>query len=287
MRWSGSSPRRLRDPIGQRVVTGGEEEKSMEFADQSVLPARVEARVRSAIGAISGCHVLAVDSSPPRAANILHRPGEFSIRVAGWSPSLHQATMHWSAKDTPDATGEQRVEDILSCVKWQMTLQQRFLDWGLARGIAAPLPIPGLTSSDKIEVGHLSMDHGLASLLHAEGTDILTFARETVYNLNQESDGRNSALFNDEGIEDLVIHSLVKVGDHIFYDGRALWINQDVPDTILAAVVGRRLGEVAEVPAIIADHLITGTDVENIDEGFEILIKPKLHGVPALAEMDL
>jgi len=246
-----------------------------------------EALLRSVIGAVSGVGILRLRGD--QAGHLI----EVYVKLTGWSPSLNAYTMKWHTTVRSDLDAEEQGRALVANLAAQIDMQRARLAQGLALGTAAPFGVSDMDGTvEDTKWAHLLVDHGLAVLLqdrHDRGLQMEV--SDSVFDLHQpdqgDRDGLETALkasITDDdchpigelehGIDGLVFHHDVVLAEGAHYDGRRLRLDQTLPDTVLAIAEGRRLGDVAEVPACIADHVVT--QAMRVDDVIEIHVVPHL-----------
>lgn len=264
----------------------------------NLLKPEAEARVRSKIGSISGVAIQRLTAETVKDDDV-HM--SVVISVTGWSPSLNRLDMHWRAVIRIADIARIQGDDLLDQVSEQMVLQRRRLDEGLALGTAAPFGVSGMDGTrDDTKWGHILVDRGLATLFEdarAGGFD--SEVSDSVFDLHQEDhgerDGTETHLMDhmgdtdeDDGIGDdedgypIAVHGLfgrelrhdVAIAPDALYDGSALKLRKELPDTVLAAAPGRTLSSIADVPPAIADRTIVSA--ERHEDWIHFRIEPVL-----------
>ena len=234
------------------------------------LPLSCEVRLRAAVGSISGCHV---EQVRPRFATRPVKNGHLHLHVAtvGWSPSLHKHRMSWRLIVTSHGTDDEMWEALTTVVRPYLDVQRRRLEAGVELGRAAPFEVSNIDSAD---IEHIVMDRGLAALLpEHKGATLRSEVTQAIYNLHSNlGDGLGDDL--DNTLFGTTLLRSVEIGDGLIYNGENLWLREPLPDTIAAAVVGRRLGDLVAVPPCLAEHEITHT--VDADLGTEVHVAPLL-----------
>lgn len=246
-----------------------------------------EAALRSAVGAISGCVVGDIAAKRPFAGG-----ASVIMSVKGWSPSLHHVSMRWDLSGPLPAETDDQITTLLWRAEPLLAIQRQRLVEGLELGTAEPLRL-----SDKygtIIAGredHILLDEGLARLLARD--DVSHMRRDVgdaLFVLNDPQGGRpdgtetgyHGDITPDHGDEPVGHHGLegctvfhdVTLAHGLVYDGRMLTYEGSMPPTMVAAAVGRTLGDIANVPGEIANRIIL--DVEEGNGKVRFLIQPFL-----------
>lgn len=246
-----------------------------------------EALLRSVIGAVSGVGVLRLRGD--HAGHLI----EVYVKLTGWSPSLNAFTMKWHTTVRADLAAEEQGDALVANLAAQIDMQRARLSQGLALGTAAPFGVSDMDGTvDDTKWAHVMVDQGLALLLqerHERG--LRMEVSDSVFDLHQpdqgDRDGLETALkasITDDdcdpigdlehGLDGLIFHHDVVLAEGAHYDGRRLRLDRMLPETVLAIAGGRLLGDVAEVPACIADHVVT--HAVRVDGTIEIHVEPHL-----------
>lgn len=247
------------------------------------MPAAVEAALRSAIGVIPGVAIAGISHRHKTGANEMSL-AEVEIAVHGWSPSLNAIAMVWKATNRVRLGPDGQIDILRNQLADVIAAQTRRAAEGVSIGTATPFEA---LSADELPVGHVLMDRGLADLVTLSGRDGAPDLRRHVghalHVLHREShDGRSNTIANDDWIEGRVFTQMMPIGDDVTYWGDRLWVRPErIPETLRIAAVGRRLGEVAAVPACIADHVVTGIEPAD-DEGSDVHVTPVLMTIDAI-----
>jgi hypothetical protein len=238
------------------------------------LPAAVEAHIRGLVGSVSGCTVETMRWTRPATAHNAHLMHVF-LQLSGWSPSLHDCGMTWrttiQSHEDPLLLGAKLAQALSS----RLSIQRERLAAGIAMGRAVPF---GARPAGSADVEHLEIDAGLATLL---AMDPDQHPRETVVELVRHVFARRfeglmeevGDVCNGGALCGLRVLKGMHIADGAIYDGRSLWVQRTLPETLAAACVGRRLGELASVPSCIADHRVVNV-VDDGDEGTEFHVEP-------------
>lgn len=254
-------------------------------APRTLAPA-AEAAIRSAIGSISGVSIRSLEERPDTASG-----PRLDIQIEGWSPSLNRLPMTWTT-GIPDAPAADQAESMLTSLGLAIAIQKERLAQGLTLGTASPFGIASMDgySRDDTRWDHILIDRGLAALMEASRQG--GFASEvsnSVFDMHQPDQGpRNGRETSLEGrttdddckpigrcqLRGRTLHHDVPLGGGAVYDGLRLTLGTQIPETLLTAAIGRTLGEVVEVPAAIAGHVVTGGDTG--PGRTEITVEPRL-----------
>jgi len=262
----------------------------------NILKHEAEQRVRSEIGGISGVAIQRLMAPADSKGLALTR---VTIRLTGWSPSLNLFEMHWGATVDADADAGTQATSLLHQLEHRIRNQRGRLAKGMALGRAAPFGT-GTMDTDawkETEWSHLQVDRGLAILIE-EHPRLASLERElsdTVFDLHQDDQGVRTGLepflegeSTDDDGKPFGRHMLsgrefrhdVPIAEGIFYDGSRLLMRHALPESVLLAAGGRKLGEVIDVPNVIADRLVISATQD--DGETTITIHPHVESADAL-----
>lgn len=238
--------------------------------DRSPIAAATHAAILSALGRIPGITPSATGAVEWRMSKPVpgHPQGRPHMRIAfeGWSPSLHMAQIAIGldpihGTDDP-ALGPWTLRQLAPV----LNAQRARVRAGLAYGIATPLTCSPAFYGPT-EMRHLHIDASFMQVAADNGlvdlTGVLTEAVKLLLDGDDEHDG-GPVVTGDAGLlmetgprgsirvigTQIVLRS--EPGHSITFDGRRIEIHgQILPATVLAAAVGRTLGDVIEVhPAL-------------------------------------
>lgn len=240
-------------------------------------PIAVEVAVREAVGAISGVKVTDVLSMPLTASGSGGVRHHYHVTVHGWSPSLHLHCMDWKAAIRVDQPEDIVMAAVLQAFSRHIAIQRARRDEGIALGTATPFGTDNLKSV--VQVGHLLIDEALAGLLvEASNRPLEDIVAQSVSDLhrNDLGNGLETGIYSDDRIEGRTFSSLVRFAPGVHYDGITVTIPIGLPDTIRAAAIGRRIGDLVELPACLAERMVKGFE----DEGEYTYIHIETRNVP-------
>lgn len=254
----------------------------------NVLDPHAEAMLRSSIGAISGVAIRRIVVEPMKKSGTSIN---VRIGVKGWSPSLNLVKMSWRAA-VPETPAAEQGAALLEAFAEHIAIQRRRAAEGLELGTAAPFPVCDMNGSrSDTQWRHILVDARLAILLEEireegfdrESTNALFDVHnpesgsydglEEEYEAEVDDDNCNPIEGLHHGVRGRILFLDTPVGDGS-YDGFRLRLPRTLPDTLLSAAVGRRLGEVVEVPHALADLIVT--EALTTEEGIHIGIQPDL-----------
>lgn len=254
----------------------------------NVLDPHAEATLRSTIGAISGVAIKRLTAEPMKKGGTSI---DVRIRVWGWSPSLNLVKMSWRAAVPETAPAEQGAT-LLEAFAQHIAIQRRRAAEGLALGTAAPFGMCDLNGGrSDTQWRHILVDARLAVLLEESREE--GFDREStnaLFDVHNPEEGSHDGLEDEyeaevddddcnpieglhHGVRGRVLFLDTPVGDGS-YDGFRLRLPRTLPDTLLSAAVGRRLGEIVDVPIPLRDLVVT--EALNTEEGIHLGIQPDL-----------
>lgn len=235
----------------------------------------VEVAVREAIGSISGVNVTDVRTMPPASAGKSSNLTRYITTVHGWSPSLHLHCMDWTASIRTDQPPEAIAREVLMAFQPHLALQRSRRNAGMA--LNAAMPFNTDHKKGEIPVRHMRIDIGLAELIRREsGRDLIDYVATSVADLHRSDlgNGLENAINSDDRIDGDTFSSLFEIGPHAFYDGTALNVPEDIPETMRTAAIGRPLGDVVTVPEFLKNHVISSID--DMDDMHFINVRPVL-----------
>jgi hypothetical protein len=190
-----------------------------------------------------------------------------SIRftVNAWGPTLHRRMLHWTTRldpgpnpgiATPDITDDEAV-GLAAALEAYVPTQAALAAWAAAEGIDEPMDAPAGASFG--DVCHLHIDRRLADLMianrGAQGAVVRILDLLECMTDELSDDLQAGASFED-GVTTLWMDEIL--GTRCRLDGDAVQIDADLPDTLIDAAVGRRLGDVVATGiASIDDAIIT------------------------------
>ena len=227
------------------------------------MPAEVLRTARAAVDHIPG---LRIDSA--RWYRMLKVTGAQSAECGitldawGWGPTLHARHRRWNliqpvpegrtASDGP-ITDEQAIALAVRTATWALS-QDTLAAWAASEGIETPLDQPDAATFDDLR--HLSIDRRLLDLMIANRSvrGVAAHLLDMLPRIVKSGEGGEETIEADEldserqGAANVVGGRGVlwfdeQLGARGQYDGTALEIDAEIPETVLAAAVGRRLGD--------------------------------------------
>lgn len=229
----------------------------------------VAASLHSLIGAIPGCaldrRIRGSGSSTMGASTMRH-----ILIVDGWSPSLQECRMQWQVALSSSLDPKEQLQEALSQIDGEIAVQKDRAAAGLA--LSQPVPFE-ISSMHPTDIGHLHADASLIATLldedrhpnagsygcatrldriahivneiHSEGRD---------YSGGRILMGRNARILEQSGRRVVEFHHDIRHPSRDDINGIAKITGQSIvingatlPDTILAAAPGRRVGEIAQL----------------------------------------
>lgn len=237
-----------------------------------VAVARTVAELSATIGAVPGCHVS--DMTDVQVTGTGSR--RINLHVTGRSPSLHRQTWIWSTVVRIVGNGDSAILRGLADISDRLDLQRERADAAVALGHAFPLPMhDGYPPLEPIAIGHLTMDAtALALRLNelpsgAPASGELHRLRALVRGIHRavSDPAKRIAREDDAAVTDrsaadrrLDVRTLVPLpyGKSAHINGEMLIIpDASLPDTILATLPGRPLGDVISVHPLLDARIIS------------------------------
>ena len=268
----------------------------------NMLKPEAEARIRTRIGSISGVSIGRMTAMPVTGARLnatTEHMLEVTITLRGWSPTLNHIKMTWRCMVDDRLPGDKQARRALFDLEQRLRLQRERFAEGMTLGRASPF---GVADGDDgriedTEVGHIQVDRALAALI-GDHHAIVREVGNTLDDLHHDEprDGLETDLFGEQtpehGEESPGMHAFrrrlfifeMPIGGGATYDGDRLIVPGALPDTVVAASIGRTLGEVADVPAPMADRVIV--KAEGRGKGVAFTIAPVTSTVDELVAED-
>jgi len=245
----------------------------------SQITATAEAAIRGRIGAVSGLQIDEIRTRPDakRPAKAGFRMVEVDVSLTGWSCTLHRLKMRWreTVELREGACGIEQARASKDLFALRIAKQMGRLQQGIAMGLAVPLF--SWMPTEEIDVTHLVIDRALAEMMTERNpAALIQMLQESIMNLHQEpDDGLRDELLGDQTAKGRTWTMLHRMTDDSFYYGDQLWTRGTLPQTVLVAVVGRRLGDVVDgAPATVADRTITAAELSDDGDGTEFSFEP-------------
>lgn len=246
------------------------------------VPAAMAAGIASAIGAIPGCALRSISLRKSNANNTIE------VVHVGWSPSLHDVWVtHVLTPNKPLA--EMSTQDMLKGLESRLKTQTRRSVEGLA--MDRPFPMPHDTD-DGVEIGHLYIDASSLAMLMCEGATQGRTVKQSLYlgvseplHWLHHNDtgyrggpnlGNDHVMVADElGTQVVKLETVLKPVHRgsdmsVTLKGRVITVTDMVlPETIVVASAGRRLGDLVEL-----HPLLDGRVIEEIrtDDGWTEIV---------------
>lgn len=215
--------------------------------------------IRQRAGAISGVVVTDVYLSPSMGtiSGVEGTRRILNVQLEGWSPSLHRQRMHWKANIRTDQQVDLVVKSAIQAFSSHLDRQRSRLKAGFTLGVSTPFNV----DFDKggVPVDHILIDRTLAHLLVVQDDrQIEEIVAEAISDLHRTDvgNGLEDAIYNDDRIHERTFSSLVKLGQGVYYDGVSLTIPQSLPEAVRTAAVGRRCGDLVDLPFVLCEHVI-------------------------------
>lgn len=181
-----------------------------------------------------------------------------------WGPTLHRRVRRWPvmmgnavAHGFTDAISDDEAVEMARIGLFRYVSLQRGMHAFAAReGIDAPMA--HLNGYSLCDVAHLSMHAGLLDLMVANrgGRGAAAMLLDQVERMiSSDHDNSDSSISTSELDDDMqtrvhfdgrrsVLYKHERLSGDAAFDGRAVEMRRDLPDTVLAAIIGRPLGDV-------------------------------------------
>lgn len=187
------------------------------------------------------------------ASSALAGMGMVQVRMIGWTPTLHAYEYHWQEDFCTHGSAEAQCEEILLALRGPNAANVLGEHEGARLGILEPIDhrAPG-------GIDHMNVDRSVVALLARDGGDAKEALRGIVAQFIEMPgyEGRGGIMECDDGYASgLRLFPKVRLGE-AFYDGGWLQTRTFLPETVMEAAVGRRLGDLVAVPDEIADRMI-------------------------------
>lgn len=254
-----------------------------------MLDPNAETALRRAIGSIAGLEIRRITAMPPvnnPNSNML----DVVITLNGWSPCLNLIAMVWKTTVDHSDTAEAQLAAMTTGLADQLRNQRLRQEEALSLGRASPFDVSDEDGHrDDTQIGHILIDPVLAGMI-GEGEALVREVGNTIWDLHYDLQ------LDRTGLEDVIegeqtpeygepspgLHGVFgrvflfekPIGDAgMVYDGLRLTIPGRLPDTMLTACAGRRLGEVVDqAPPALADRIVT--DAQQRDDVLTLSIEP-------------
>lgn len=254
------------------------------------LPAACDAAIQSAFGAIPGVRLGDVTLSHPKPVGGKSGTPWLVVDLTGWAPTLHEATMRLHARPAvgPDDPGHR--DETMALLEPALARQRSRAAAGLAHGISRPLALrprtPDAMGVPRIETRHLHIDASLPALAVAGGDFDLERTLEMAIRELLEGDADvdgDACIAHDahhmteaDGVRavgtQVVIHG--EAGRSVTFDGRTLEMHgRTVPETMLVAISGRRLGDLAALHPAIDGRIVRSAAMDSVDAHPRVLME--------------
>lgn len=254
----------------------------------NMLKPEAEVRLRTTIGAISGLAIERLTAMPvsPAVVNATTADKlEVVVKLSGWSPTLNLITMHWRCIVDDGADAARQGRQALRGMDAKLRLQRERLAEAMTLGRASPFGVADGADGhiEDTQVGHVLVDRVLAGMIGGHQT-IVREVGNTMDDLHHDEprDGLEIELVGEQTPE----HGEDSPGMHAFrkrlfvfemplaggatYDGERLTIPRRLPATVIAASIGRTLGEIADVPAPMSDRIVVKAEVRGKGVAFTV-----------------
>lgn len=243
------------------------------------LTVREEAMLHARIGGIPGCRLLKVEE--------IAATGHLVLDVDGWSAALYQHRMRWVTAASPWGG----VDDVLRQILDRLETQERRSEAGIVWG--TPLPFSLEQRDHPPMVDHIHMDLSQIALLMRTRThngrsprDMITAeVLAPLKRLHAKTDHGHTAMGNAEAsmadgcgvsmvaVRDRIVHGGSLVGRPAIF-GNRVEMKQVLPESALAAAVGRRVCDIVETDPIVGRRRIVGATTH--DGGTNLMLDDRL-----------
>lgn len=239
--------------------------------EHDVTVARVIGAMSAAVGAVPGCNA----GPESHALTIAHRQHQIKLHVTGRSPSLHRQTWFWTTAVDLFGSDDAVAACAVAALEDALTLQRERAAEGIALGHAHPLAMnEGHAGMEPVEIRHLGMDRATLAIRLGElpsgasAKDEMKRLQNMVRSVHREpTTGDKRTIRNPWATitdlrgrgRQLDIRTPLPLasGRSASYDGKRLTLPaRPVPDTILIALQGRPLGDLATVHPLLDGRTI-------------------------------
>lgn len=267
---------------------------------ERTIPADLQARLRSMFGSVAGAHYsrCEIKEHTNFAGVVMVR--RLVVRAKGWSPSLHKCSIEI---EHPLTDFDDKFRETLdACLDPVIERQRRRAVDGLRHGLDEPLPhfqrhfvkINGVDVERRFELRHLVVDESMPVIGTGPLTDRASFVcslRQGLYNLHQ---GRihfgngyfaseEHSVFEDGDVRGATLRMRIPGTPAAHIDGRRIHLmDVQLPESVVAQMSGRRVGDVARIHPALDDRIIeTAALLEHMDQDglmvryLELLMEPR------------
>lgn len=237
---------------------------------------RIMAELLAAVGSVPGCSIMRPERQPIEKLTT-------KLRIVGRSPSLHEIPM------TAIVDHDMDMAAAMAVVEPILTQQRRRAETSIALGHAFPMRMyEGYGAGVPVEVMHLHVDVttlavALSSLPSgATRSDIVMRISHWVVGAHRKRSAARNPLAPTLAVDDVSVSERLGMptvdsevgmmgkggGPHSFYRRHRLRIEgATIPETIAAAMAGRRVGEVLKVHSLVNDRIVRTAASKTLRDG--------------------
>lgn len=238
------------------------------------MDSRVMAELLAAVGSVPGCSIM----RPEPIEKLTTK-----LQIVGRSPSLHEILMTVIFDHDMDMAAAMAIVDPI------LAQQRRRAEASIALGHAFPMRMyEGYSAGLPVEVMHLHVDVttlavALSSLSSgASRSDIVMRISHWVVGAHRKRSAARNPLAPMLAVDDVSVSERLGVptvdsevgmmgkgdGPHSFYRRHRLRIEgATIPETIAAAMAGRRVGEVLKVHSLVNDRIVRTAASKTLRDG--------------------
>lgn len=241
----------------------------------NMLDPNAETALRKEIGSIPGVEIRRITAMPP-VRNPNSNKLDVVITLNGWSPCLNLISMVWEATVEHGESSAFQLGDLTIQLADHLLIQRRRQTEALSLGRASPFDVCDDDGHrDDTQIDHILIDPLLAEMI-GQGETLIREVGNTIwdihYDLQLDRSGLEELLQGEQTPEygesspgthgvfgRIFLFDKPIPGTGMIYDGLHLTVPGRLPETMLSACAGRRLGDVVDqVPPALADRIITG-----------------------------
>jgi hypothetical protein len=243
------------------------------------LTVREEAMLHARIGGIPGCRLRGIEA--------IAATGHLVLDVDGWSAALYRHRMRWVAAESPWGG----VDDVLRQIEDRLATQERRSEAGIVWGTALPFPLEQQAHPPMVD--HLHMDLSQIALLMRTRTHNGRSPRDMVMaevvtplrRLHAKTDHGHVAMGDDDvsmadgcgvsmvAVRHRIVHGGSLVGRPAIFGDR-VEMKQVLPESAVAAAVGRRVDEIIETDPIVGRRRVVRATTH--DDGTDLTLDGRI-----------
>ena len=215
--------------------------------------------IREAIEEIRGVRVEEVTGV--HSASSLLDYAQVQVTLVGWSPSLHAFRYVWQGEVDVPLGARDQCRQLLHEIRLEMGQQILRETEAKRHGIHQPINITPTAAPWAFD--HIEVDQGTALLMRnrefgAKGT--ITAILEALHANHDGDDNSGMLIGNDGTLHGARVAIEIAFGEEACWTDGELAVTQQLPDSIVHATVGRRLGDVAKLPDAIGGRIVTSVE---------------------------